>query len=47
MMCRVVDGFGGKVRVMALLASGEKEVVDAALSSCSRLMINKWEDLEK
>ena len=33
--------------MMALLASDDRKIVDAALSSCSRLMINKWEDLEK
>ena len=32
---------------MALLASEDSKVVDAALSACSRLMINNWEELER
>ena len=32
---------------MALLASENSKVVDAALSACSRLMINNWEELEQ
>ena len=43
---RIVAQFHGKEKVMTLLASDNKNIVDAALSACSRLMINKWEDLE-
>lgn len=46
MRIRVVAQFQGKEKVMTLLASDNKKIVDAALSACSRLMINKWEDLE-
>lgn len=32
---------------MALLASENEEVVNAALSACSRLLIQNWEKMEK
>lgn len=44
---RIVAKYQGKDKIMALLASDNKKIVEAALSACSRLMINKWEDLEK
>ena len=47
MTSRIVAKYQGKYKIMALLASDNKKIVEAALSACSRLMINKWEDLEK
>lgn len=44
---KIVAQFHGKEKVMALLASENSKVVDAALSACSRLMINNWEELER
>lgn len=44
---RIVAQFHGKEKVMALLASENSKIMEASLSACSRLMINKWEDLEK
>ena len=44
---RIVAQFHGKEKVMALMASENAEVVDAALSACSRLLIQNWEKVEK
>ena len=43
---RIVAQFHGKEKVMSLLTSEDAAIVDAALSSCSRLMIEKWEDVD-
>ena len=42
-MNRIVAQFHGKEKVMSLLASENQEIVNAALSSCSKLMIENWE----
>ena len=44
-MHRIVAQFHGKEKVMSLLASEKPLVVEAALASCSRLMIEKWENV--
>ena len=44
-MGRIVAQFHGKEKVMGLLASENPQIVEAALASCSRLMIEKWENL--
>ena len=45
-MNRMVKDLQGREKVMALLTSENKKIVEAALCACSRLLINKWEDLE-
>lgn len=45
LMCRIVAQFHGKEKVMSLLASEDSTVVDSALNACSRLMIEKWENV--
>ena len=44
---RIVAQFHGKEKEMALMVSENAEVVDAALSACSRLLIQNWEKVEK
>lgn len=45
LMYRIVAQFHGKEKVMSLLASEDSAVVDSALNACSRLMIEKWENV--